>query len=461
MSYTPADKKLAAHEIAMTDFPEGKVNLITDNDNGGQKSNFQKYAESTSVGGLTFVLTGSSKIRRLLWLIILVCCIAASFYLLRNSVTKLITRPTATSITKEPNLSLDYPAITICNLNWFSLSYTTILGGDAAVNTLRQHLISGNCQAPYPATFPASSVPIGSLVDQIKQRFIVTCLINGIQCNETDIDITISQNTICYTFNSGKNGKPLIKANAAGPPGLDLVVDIREYDYVYTYKSEVGVTVTIHPQDEIPLAGERGILVAPGTGTQITFRKRILDDKTATNCGEEPWASCIEGLLYEDLRNNCRCFADVHDLDSVEEALNVCPITDLCCYYIHPNITRRISSTCLPQCRSTEYEIVASSSAKFPASYFTSNSDVYEYFQSNYISLEIFFQTLNVETQTTSFTYGPEEFLAEVGGQLGLCIGVSVISLFEIIVFILDEIKDRCCKPLCGSKKKRKDVSVI
>ena len=52
-----------------------------------------------------------------------------------------------------------------------------------------------------------------------------------------------------------------------------------------------------------------------------------------------------------------------------------------------------------------------------------------------------------METQTTVFTYGIEEFIAEVGGQLGLFIGVSVITFFEFVIFIFDEIKDRCIKP--------------
>jgi uncharacterized membrane protein len=47
---------------------------------------------------------------------------------------------------------------------------------------------------------------------------------------------------------------------------------------------------------------------------------------------------------------------------------------------------------------------------------------------------------MSVETQETEFTYGPEEFLAEVGGQLGLFIGVSVISLFEFIMFVMEAI---------------------
>ena len=66
--------------------------------------------------------------------------------------------------------------------------------------------------------------------------------------------------------------------------------------------------------------------------------------------------------------------------------------------------------------------------------------------------VSVFYETLNVQTQTTVYSYGVEEFFAEVGGQLGLFIGVSVITLFEFIIFLLDEIKNRT-KPFLKIRK--------
>ena len=77
---------------------------------------------------------------------------------------------------------------------------------------------------------------------------------------------------------------------------------------------------------------------------------------------------------------------------------------------------------------------------KYPADYL--DDEIYINDEGS-IPIRIFYETLTVQTQTTVYSYGVEEFFAEVGGQLGLFIGVSVITCFEFIIFLLDEIKNR------------------
>ena len=227
----------------------------------GKKSNFQKYAESNSVGGLSFVLTGSSKIRRLLWLLILLCCVATSLFLLRNTVSKLIVRPTATTINNEPNANLEFPAVTICNLNLFSC---LLANSDPASIVALQTIYTGSCSLAVES-FPSPNSPIGSLIDQDARNFIQACVVGGnMVCTEVDFDVSISRLGVCYTFNSGKNGKPILRANATGfSEGLQLFVNIREDDYVGSFGHIVGATVTVHPQSEPPLGDEKGVYVAP------------------------------------------------------------------------------------------------------------------------------------------------------------------------------------------------------
>ena len=50
---------------------------------------------------------------------------------------------------------------------------------------------------------------------------------------------------------------------------------------------------------------------------------------------------------------------------------------------------------------------------------------------------------MNIETQTTSNAYSFIALLSDIGGQLGLFLGVSVISIMEFGTWIVDEIKDR------------------
>ena len=446
----------------------GQESATKPDERSEKKSNYQKYAENTSVGGLSFVLSGSSKVRRILWLVILLSCIALSFYLLRNSITKLIIKPSATTITNEPNLSLEFPAVTICNLNWFSVRLANAYNPEL-LNGLRRLYSGTDCDDVF-ANLSRRDVPMGALVDKDPTNFIGFCSFGTrtMSCDRvTDFDVSISRREVCYTFNSGKNGRQILKANGTGSyQGLQMLVSINQDDYVGTIGHHAGIRVALHPPSEPPTADEQGLLVPPGTSASIGFRKHITDDRTKRGCSDTSYAECIHDHLYERLRGRCSCFSSVYSQETADQAVNVCPLYNFCCYNQQYNSRR--TRLCPPACISTEYEITSLTYALFPTKYFPStfstiNPDIninLTQFRENWILLEVYFSTLSVQTQTTAFTYGVEEFFAEVGGQLGLCIGVSIISLFEFVIYILDEIKDRCCKPMCF-KTKKGGISVI
>lgn len=62
----------------------------------------------------------------------------------------------------------------------------------------------------------------------------------------------------------------------------------------------------------------------------------------------------------------------------------------------------------------------------------------------NYLGLNIYYQSQNTEVEETVNAYSATALLSDIGGLLGLFIGMSVISMLEFGTWILDEIKDRC-----------------
>lgn len=132
----------------------------------------------------------------------------------------------------------------------------------------------------------------------------------------------------------------------------------------------------------------------------------------------------------------------------------MCNFLDLCCNF--EQYTTPVREPCVPACSFEEYQIATTSYSRFPANYVADpglSSD-------NSASANIFFGTLTVENQQTEFSYGAEEFLAEIGGQLGLFIGVSVISLFEFLFFLYDAIMYCMMRKPCKARSKSSDIEL-
>ena len=178
-------------------------------DNQCKKSNFQKYAESNSVGGLSFVLTSKSRTRRFIWLVIILASVAISFYLVRNSFSKLIKPPASTTITNDPHLSLEFPAITICNVNAFSAEKLRSYGIDTQI--IREVY---NQQSE--GRLDAFNLTIAELVTTTASDFISFCYLGEYFCDiDEDFDFYLKDLYACFTFNSGWK-RPIRRVNGTG-----------------------------------------------------------------------------------------------------------------------------------------------------------------------------------------------------------------------------------------------------
>jgi hypothetical protein len=54
-----------------------------------------------------------------------------------------------------------------------------------------------------------------------------------------------------------------------------------------------------------------------------------------------------------------------------------------------------------------------------------------EFISSNILNITVFFETLNVEIQTTRSIFSWGALLADIGGDIGLFLGLSAISMLE------------------------------
>ena len=434
-------------------------------------STFNKYIESTTAHGVVRIFKSKSKIRRLFWLIVVLTAAGGCLYNISDRIQFLISSPTSTTISVTRRTTLTFPAVTVCNLNNFRITELEMRN----LTDLIQSAIffvdekgTKTCEEELESMFQSenlNNVTYEDLTVQARQSvqyFIIDCYFAGEPCgNLTEVFEPVFTNLgICYTFNSGKI-KPLIQSKGTGQrQGLQLLVNVNQSEYATPV--DAGVKIAIHTQSQPPLTDDQGIGVPTGRNAFISIKQQIIDDQTGRNCNSDissfsflreeyttySESACLVDCIYTSMADNCECIGarSFYSPDTAQYSqLPNCTLEKVCCVIndlISPN-----ECNCPTACYSISYEKTVSYSY-FPAEYisqsFANNFGIpLTFFPTNFLEVSVYFETLNIETQTTSSAYSFVALLSDIGGQLGLFLGVSVISIMEFGTWIVNEIKNR------------------
>lgn len=71
---------------------------------------------------------------------------------------------------------------------------------------------------------------------------------------------------------------------------------------------------------------------------------------------------------------------------------------------------------------------------------FESRDELTQFVQNNFLRLEIYYQTLDMQEIITKPVYDWSMVLGDIGGQLGLWLGFSLLTAIEIVEFIVDAV---------------------
>ncbi|XP_073245987.1 acid-sensing ion channel 2-like [Porites lutea] len=106
-------------------------------------------------------------------------------------------------------------------------------------------------------------------------------------------------------------------------------------------------------------------------------------------------------------------------------------------------------SSCSNACSELEYEPRVSYS-KFPDvsiatifQHYFHRTESLKYMQENYVFLQVGFQRLSYEMREDVPSYGAESLFGELGGNMGLLLGCSVLTICEFFDFLWESIKSR------------------
>ncbi|XP_068684972.1 amiloride-sensitive sodium channel subunit alpha-like [Montipora foliosa] len=277
----------------------------------------------------------------------------------------------------------------------------------------------------------------------------------------------------CYQFNSGwseDGGKrPILKTRNTGHLGglkLNLYINSRQY---VPQISHAGARVVILDQRELPFPDEEGINAVPGTSTVIGVRREVITRADPFNNGSCKKPTTDEnGMPYsrESCMRSCLADAQIAECGCAESqyAIKRRPI----CRKTYDNLTDECpedivsrfrggrlgcQTKCPMPCREVLFK-TAMSMVEWPAkgykdilfkrlqkrpneAYEDQLSEGTEFLHKNFLQIQVFYERLSYQEVEEKLSYKEVNLLADIGGQLGLWIGISVLTCCEFLELLL------------------------
>ncbi|KAI6171410.1 Degenerin mec-10 [Aphelenchoides bicaudatus] len=317
------------------------------------------------------------------------------------------------------------------------------------------------------------------LVSTQKHQLIHKCSFNGQACN-IDKDFKFTSDPSfgnCFTFNHNTSD-PKFSARAGATYGLRLLAYVNTTEYLPITEA-VGVRITIHDPDEYPFPETSGYSAPTGFvssfGVKLTRLSRL----------PEPYGKCVpdgstKEYLYQGFQYSLEgCYRTCLQKMAIERC--GCgdprfPVFDAdYCQVFDPEASKLIlkskndtlpgqcleevsdglgtensqgsalSCQCAQPCKQPSYT-VSYSCANWPSESLNISvgkceleaAKCNEYYQDNGAMIEVFYEALNYEVLTEYEAYGLVKMMADLGGQLGLWSGVSVITCCEVIFLFFE-----------------------
>uniref|UniRef100_A0A2K5ZFS7 Acid sensing ion channel subunit family member 4 n=1 Tax=Mandrillus leucophaeus TaxID=9568 RepID=A0A2K5ZFS7_MANLE len=428
------------------------------------------FASTSTLHGLGRACgPGPHGLRRTLWALALLTSLAAFLYQAAGLARGYLTRPHLVAMDPAaPAPVAGFPAVTLCNINRFRHSALS----DADIFHLANltglppkdrdgHRAAG-LRYPEPDMVDILNRTGHQLADMLK-----SCNFSGHHCSASNFSVVYTRYGKCYTFNADPRSSLPSRAGGMGS-GLEIMLDIQQEEYLPIWREtnetsfEAGIRVQIHSQEEPPYIHQLGFGVSPGFQTFVSCQEQRLTYLP------QPWGNCrAESELREpELQGYSAYSVSACRLRCEKEA-----VLQRChCRMVHmpgneticpPNIYIECADHtldslgggpegpcfCPTPCNLTRYgkeismvRIPNRGSARYLARKYNRNET---YIRENFLVLDVFFEALTSEAIEQRAAYGLSALLGDLGGQMGLFIGASILTLLEILDYIYEVSWDR------------------
>ncbi|XP_071506090.1 epithelial sodium channel subunit beta-like [Diadema antillarum] len=270
----------------------------------------------------------------------------------------------------------------------------------------------------------------------------------------------------CYTFNQFK--KSAVKTRSTGSQyGLHLTLFVDEPEYVGVLSPEVGVVVSINHPSIFPFPEDDGILVSTGQVASIGLKR------THITRLPEPYGDCVKGgknyyapdiydfsqrscfkmCLEREMLKQCKCVTDILVNGKVCSPINKkqkkCR-TDVFKEYIRNTLGCECQNPCDENVYNARISTARWPSKRYEEHLYTrlkaeNGSATFSSFKDqaskNLVRVKIYYEELNFERVVETPLNTVASLFGNIGGLMGLYVGMSVISIGEIFVLVFHVIR--------------------
>ncbi|XP_071950188.1 acid-sensing ion channel 1-like [Antedon mediterranea] len=409
------------------------------------------FAGETTLHGIRYV--GNRSIcaaRRYIWCILVFIALAFLVIILKESVVNYRSYPVATKISIAHYDEIAFPAVTFCNYNQLRQSQVS----DEELKYIRA-FFSGN-YANFSNINNWNLTELYLRASHSINDLLTKCTWMSLEdCGPENFTTDIMDFGVCYTFKTTRN------VSVAGvSSSLFLQININDTDHTGHEQGIKGIKMMIHPADELPLVKSFGFSVSPGFHTEIALKgvqTKSLPHPYSSKCtgkelqytGTYTKALCIEECRFDYVVAKCGCKL-TNMIGDVPECTVLQTINCGDAAYNRFVSDRNVSCDCPVACDQLTYEPRTSSTLwPDPATIqLFENNDGYtkDYVRENILQVSISFEDLDMTVVELVPSYSVTQLLSELGGNMGLICGMSLITIVELLDFVIVAILQRLMK---------------
>lgn len=454
----------------------------------------REFAENTTLHGIVRIGNPDKPLwLRIAWILAFLACAGVCIWQISLRVTAYLRYEANTQSSVLYRSSLTFPAVTICNFNRFRASQITaddaqflqyvFLAEDYDYGSYEESIsfswygsqfdyyeLFGNLSSSF--NYTEFTLRAGFVLDNTT---LVECNWRGRQCYPENFTHVFTSYGNCYQFNSGVDANggavPILSEDLPGVGnGLHVLINIEQDEYTETFSGnrEAGLKILVHDQQDPPLMDSLGSALPPGYQAFVGVRKNEYRNLIG------PWGDCDKTatLDYYNSYTLSGCFIECQ-LEHILRECNCRPVRypgteEVCSPYEASScvvdVLKRFKNgdfgqcDCPVACLYTEY-VTSLSYGLLPS---RSVADDFEqrfgvnasYFRENIVSLDVYYEELNFQVIEQSIAITSDSLISDLGGQLGLFLGASMLTLGEVIEYIVFRIRRFW-------KSKRKDRRVM